>query len=131
MAKIPSSLEIRESAGLIGGLLRQSRLAWRLLRDSRVPGWVKIIPIGGLLYLLSPVDIIPDLVVPGLGQVDDLVLLLLALKTFVDLSPPGIVREHLEQILGKTGEMASDRSRTAGSIIDAPYRVVKDDENKE
>jgi uncharacterized membrane protein YkvA (DUF1232 family) len=131
LAKIPSSSEIRESAGFVGGLLRQSRLAWRLLKDSRVPGWVKVIPIGGLLYLLSPIDLIPGLVLPGLGQVDDLVLLLLALKAFIDLSPPGIVREHLEQLFGETSELESNRTRSSGSTIDAPYRVVKDDENKE
>ena len=101
MAKIPSSAELRQNAGYVGGLLRQSRLAWRLFRDSRVPGWVKVIPIGGLLYLLSPIDLIPGFALPGIGQVDDLVVLLLAMKAFVDLSPPGIVREHLEQLFGE------------------------------
>jgi uncharacterized membrane protein YkvA (DUF1232 family) len=114
---------------MIGGLLRQSRLAWRLLRDSRVPGWVKIIPIGGLLYLISPIDLVPGFMLPGIGQVDDLVLLLLALKAFVDLSPPGIVREHLEQLLGETSEMAVKRSPSHGRTIDAPYHIVEDDEN--
>ena len=128
LAKIPSSTEIRESAGFLGGLFRQSRLAWRLLRDSRVPGWVKVIPIGGLLYLLSPVDLVPGLVLPGLGQVDDVVVLLLALKAFVDLSPPGIVREHLEQLFGQRGDPEADPGPSARHTIDASYRIVKDDE---
>jgi uncharacterized membrane protein YkvA (DUF1232 family) len=128
---MPSSSELRDSAGFVGGLLRQSRLAWRLFRDSRVPGWVKAIPIGGLLYLLSPIDLIPGFILPGLGQVDDLVLLLLALKAFVDLSPPGVVREHLAQMFGETGDLEPDRQRPSGTIIDAPYRIVGDDENKE
>lgn len=131
MAKIPSSSEIRESAGFAGGLLRQSRLAWRLFRDSRVPGWVKVIPIGALIYLISPIDLIPGLVVPGLGQVDDLVLLLLALKAFVDVSPPGVVREHMEKMFGQTNEFESNRHHSSGNTIEAPYRIVKDDENKE
>ena len=131
MAKIPSSSELRDSAGYVGGLLRQSRLAWRLFRDSRVPGWVKAIPIGGLLYLLSPIDLIPGAILPGLGQVDDLLLLLLALKTFVDLSPPAVVREHLAQMFGETNDLESNRQRSSGNIIDAPYRIVGDDENKE
>jgi uncharacterized membrane protein YkvA (DUF1232 family) len=115
---------------MIGGLLRQSRLAWRLLRDSRVPGWVKIIPIGGLLYLISPIDLVPGFMLPGIGQMDDLVLLLLAMKAFVDLSPPGIVREHLDQLFGETSAMAAaNRSRSRGSTIDAPYHIVEDDEN--
>jgi uncharacterized membrane protein YkvA (DUF1232 family) len=115
---------------MIGGLLRQSRLAWRLLRDSRVPGWVKIIPIGGLLYLISPIDLVPGFMLPGIGQVDDLVLLLLAMKAFVDLSPPGIVREHLEQLFGETSEKAANRGHSPGNTIDAPYRIVKDDDRE-
>ena len=131
MAKIPSTSELRESAGFVGGLVKQSRLAWRLLRDSRVPGWVKVIPVGALLYLISPIDLVPGLILPGLGQVDDLVLLLLALKAFVDVSPPGVVREHMEQMFGQSNELESSRHHSSGSTIDAPYRIVNDDENKE
>jgi len=131
LAKIPSSSEIRESAGFAGGLLTQSRLILRLLKDSRVPGWVKIIPLGGLLYLLSPIDLVPGFVIPGLGQVDDVVVLLLALKTFIDLSPPGVVREHLEQLFGKTKVVEPHRYHpSSGTTIDAPYRIVEDDEDK-
>ena len=129
MAKIPSSSDINASAGFVGGLLKQSRLAWRLLKDSRVPGWVKVIPIGALVYLLSPIDLIPGFVIPGLGQVDDVVLLLLALKAFVDLSPPGIVREHLGQMFGGTNDLEPNRHPSEGNTIDAPYRIVADDEN--
>ena len=131
MAKIPSTSELRDSAGFVGGLLRQSRLAWRLLRDSRVPGWVKVIPIGALIYLISPIDLVPGLVLPGLGQVDDLVLLLLALKAFVDVSPQGVVREHMEKMFGQSGEPESNRRHHSGSTIDAPYRIVNDDETNE
>jgi len=131
LAKIPSTSEIRETAGFAGGLLRQTRLAWRLLRDSRVPGWVKVIPIGALIYLLSPIDLVPGLVLPGIGQIDDIVLLLLALKAFVDVSPPGIVREHLQQLFGETGDLEpTQRPSSSGTTIDAPYRIVNDDENK-
>jgi len=131
LAKIPSTPEIRETAGFAGGLIRQTRLAWRLFRDSRVPGWVKVIPVGALIYLLSPIDLVPGLVLPGIGQLDDLVLLLLALKAFIDVSPPGIVREHLQQLFGETGDPDPVRRRPSseGVIIDAPYRIVNDDEN--
>lgn len=125
MTKRPSPSDIQESAGLVGGLIKQVRLAWRLFRDSRVPGWVKMIPIGGLLYLLSPIDLLPDLALPGLGQIDDAVLIMLALKTFVDLSPPGIVREHLEQLFGGPGQ---PQEPSSGTYIDAPYHLVDKDE---
>jgi hypothetical protein len=42
----PSS-GLRETAGFVDGLIRQSRLVWRLWRDGRVPGWIKLIPYAG------------------------------------------------------------------------------------
>jgi uncharacterized membrane protein YkvA (DUF1232 family) len=121
MGKSPSS-DLRETAGFVGGLFTQIRLAWRLYKDGRVSGWVKLIPMAGLLYLLSPVDLLPDLLLPGLGEVDDVVMLLLALKMFVDLSPQSIVREHLRDISG----LAKKEPRTSEPYIDVPYRVIDD-----
>jgi uncharacterized membrane protein YkvA (DUF1232 family) len=118
----PSNLQ--DTAGFLGGLVRQARLGWRLLRDSRVPGWVKMIPAVGLIYFLSPIDIIPDWVLPGLGELDDLVVIVLALKMFVDLSPPGVVREHVEDLLGRRKEVRPAEYPSDGPTIDASYRVL-------
>ena len=126
MGKFKTATDVRDSLGLAGGLITQIRLGWRLWRDSRVPGWVKLIPIAGLLYFLSPIDLIPDLMLPGLGEVDDLVVLLLALKMFLDFSPQAVVREHVEQLLGRSARQPSAGGSTA-SAIDVPYRVL--DEN--
>ena len=126
MGKFETATDVRDSLGLAGGLITQIRLGWRLWRDSRVPGWVKLIPIAGLLYFLSPIDLIPDLMLPGLGEVDDLVVLLLALKMFLDFSPQAVVREHVEQLLGRSARQPSAGGSTA-SAIDVPYRVL--DEN--
>jgi uncharacterized membrane protein YkvA (DUF1232 family) len=123
-----SSSDLQETAGFLGGLVKQARLAWRLLNDGRVPGWVKMIPVAGLVYFLSPIDLIPDLMLPGLGEIDDVVILLLALKVFVDLSPPGIVREHLEDLWGRRTRTPSDQPPADSNYIDAPYRVLDPDE---
>jgi uncharacterized membrane protein YkvA (DUF1232 family) len=128
VSKSSSGSELQEGAGSLGGLIKQGRLAWRLLRDSRVPSWVKVIPFAGLLYFLSPIDLIPDLMLPGLGQVDDVVVALLALKVFVDLSPPGIVREHLSDLMGGRGTVDPADESSAAPYIDAPYRVLDEDE---
>jgi uncharacterized membrane protein YkvA (DUF1232 family) len=117
-----TSAQLSESAGFLGGLLQQIRLGLRLYRDSRVPGWVKLIPVAGLLYFFSPIDLIPDLALPGLGEVDDVVLLLLALKMFVDLAPLRVVQEHMEDLFGRQREPSSD------SYIEVPYEIVDGDE---
>jgi uncharacterized membrane protein YkvA (DUF1232 family) len=120
-----------EAAGSAVGLIKQARLIWRLWNDGRVPGWVKLIPVAGLLYLLSPIDLIPDLMLPGVGEIDDVVLLFLALKAFVDLSPPGVVREHLDRLMGKRKKSSSSGSRSSSPFIDAPYRVLDPDERSD
>ena len=121
MSKSTSS-QLSEKAGFLGGVVKQIRLGWRLYNDGRVPGWVKLIPVAGLLYFLSPIDLIPDLALPGLGEVDDVVLLLLALKMFVDLAPIGVVQEHMEELFGRQREPSPD------SYIEVPYEILDGDE---
>ena len=124
MSRFTPSSELNETAGFLGGLVKQGRLAWRLLRDGRVPGWVKMVPFAALLYFLSPIDLIPDLALPGLGEIDDVVILLLALKMFVDLSPASIVREHLEDLFGMPRSARQPAEPSTPATIDGSYRVL-------
>jgi len=103
--------------------MRQARLAWRLFWDQRVPLWTKLIPPAVLAYVISPIDIIPDVAL-GLGQLDDIAVLLLGLKLFIELAPPEVVREHLLalgarikewRVVGEDGEPSV--------VIDGNYEV--------
>ena len=55
------------------------RLLWRVTRDPRVPWMAKVVAGGAVAYVASPIDLIPD-VIPGIGQLDDLFLLVRALR---------------------------------------------------
>ena len=118
------------SLGFLADVLRQIRLAWRLLLDSRVPLWLKTIVPASLLYLVSPVDFLPDVAL-GLGQLDDLAVLILGVKLFIELCPPAIVREHMQALLGEANWHVEPNAPTSSStppqIIDAPYEVKKDE----
>jgi uncharacterized membrane protein YkvA (DUF1232 family) len=72
-------------------------LFWRLLRDGRVPLPAKLVLPGIGLYLLIPVDIIPDFI-PVLGYLDDLLVLALGLWLFARLSPREVFQEHIESL---------------------------------
>lgn len=72
---------------------RLARLLWKLSRDPRVPARTKATLFVVAGYLLSPVDVIPDFV-PGLGHVDDLVILAFALDQILNRVPNEIVLEH-------------------------------------
>ncbi|MDX2177545.1 MAG: YkvA family protein [Candidatus Sumerlaeia bacterium] len=54
------------------GILDDLRTLWGMVRDPRYrfPKWVPVTILLGLLYLMSPVDIIPDFI-PVLGTLDD------------------------------------------------------------
>jgi uncharacterized membrane protein YkvA (DUF1232 family) len=109
--------------GLLAELVRDARLVWRLITDSRVALAIKLV-IPGLmaLYILSPVDFIPD-VIPVLGQLDDLVVLVLAVKLFIELCPKDIVRQYKADLAGQgTPPQSSDAE---GEVIDADYHVVR------
>ena len=124
MSKFSPSSELNETAGFLGGLVKQGRLAWRLLRDSRVPGWAKMVPFAALIYFLSPIDLIPDMALPGLGEIDDIFVILLALKMFVELSPASIVREHLDDLFGTQRNAHQPSEPPTPTTIDASYQIL-------
>ena len=72
---------------------RLAKLVWRLTRDPRVPARSKALLIVLAGYLVSPVDILPDFI-PGIGQLDDLVLAAFALDHIINRVPDEVVREH-------------------------------------
>lgn len=81
--------------GLWAALARRARLSLRLMGDPRVPRFPKLLVLGALAYAILPLDLVPDLLVPVAGYLDDAVLLWLALRALVRLSPPAVVAEHL------------------------------------
>jgi uncharacterized membrane protein YkvA (DUF1232 family) len=75
----PEDLTVREALRLLPDLVRLVR---RLARDPAVPRGVRVRLWLLLAYLLSPVDLVPD-VVPVLGYADDVVVVALALRAVV------------------------------------------------
>ena len=63
-----------------------ARLLWRALRHPQAPGWLKLGALGLVLYVLSPIDLIPD-VIPVIGLLDDIVLVPLAIRWLLSRLP--------------------------------------------
>ena len=74
-------------------LPRMVKLIWRLTRDRRVPARSKATLMLLGAYVMSPVDLVPDFI-PGLGQLDDIVIAAFALDSILNRIPDHIVREH-------------------------------------
>ncbi len=66
----------------------------RLTGDSRVPFAAKVIAGLGVAYILSPVDLLPEILLGPIGLVDDLLVVATALSRLLKSVHPDIVREH-------------------------------------
>ena len=67
-----------------------------MMGDDRVPMYVKIIPVLLLVYLTSPIDLVPDFI-PVLGYMDDVVVALLALALIIRLTSGPVVLDLLHR----------------------------------
>lgn len=123
-----------EKIGLFTSVLNQLRLVLKLMSDRRVPGLVKLLPIGAVLYLLSPFDLIPDVIV-GLGQLDDLGVLILGINALINMAPQYVVQELRNEISGAYQAHKTDSTdntdsasspHASGETVDGSYRVVND-----
>ena len=126
--QLPSPVPPEQTNAVIrwfGDAIRQVRLAWRLFWDKRVPFLAKLIPPAALAYLVFPVDIISDPLL-GLGQLDDLAVLLLGVKLFIEVAPPDIVREHLAALGARISEWRVSGEEKSGppAVVEGDYTIV-------
>jgi len=73
------------------------KLFARLIKDPRVSVSPKLVLAGILAYVILPADLLPDFLI-GVGQLDDLAVILGGLKLFLGLCPSNVVQEHLRAI---------------------------------
>jgi hypothetical protein len=97
-----------ESGGFFQDLSTRAKLILRLLGDRRVNVFLKLLPIGSVVYLLMP-DLAP-------GPIDDAAVIWLGAYLFVELCPPDVVQEHM---------------RALTSVIDGEWREVPEGEPPE
>jgi uncharacterized membrane protein YkvA (DUF1232 family) len=115
-----SRLSSQQKTGLLAELIRNAKLVWRLLKDPRVSPAIKLtVPALAAIYLIWPIDLLPDVLL-GLGQLDDLAILLLGVRLFIELCPPGIVQLHRDALDGKPPP-----GKEQGEIVDGEYRVIE------
>ena len=73
-----------------------ARRRWFALRHPLAPGWFKLGVALAVVYLVSPLDFVPDFI-PFFGAVDDLVLVPLALRGLLQRLPPDVARAAAER----------------------------------
>jgi uncharacterized membrane protein YkvA (DUF1232 family) len=84
----------RESARALAGFIPDCvLLCSRLIRDPRVPRRKKLLLIGLVAYLALPFDLVPDFI-PIAGQLDDVIVVTLALRSLLRGGGEPLVRAH-------------------------------------
>ena len=77
---------------LLWSVLRgDARTLWFALRHPGAPAWLKLGTALIVLYVISPIDLIPDFI-PGIGLLDDVVLVPLAIRFLLKRLPPHIMQ---------------------------------------
>ncbi|HZO29639.1 MAG TPA: YkvA family protein [Chloroflexota bacterium] len=80
--------------GVVARVPRYVKLGWLLMNDPTVSGTGKAALGGGLAYAISPIDPVPGFI-PVLGQLDDLAVLLLAVRLALKSCPTEVADRHL------------------------------------
>src|SRR5713226_6121173 len=98
MTKPSTSLTTWQVLRLLWHLPNFAKLYWRLFKDRRVPLRAKAVLVAAALYVLDPVDFLPELLFPFIGMLDDLVVIVLAARWFISLCPPDVVQERVREL---------------------------------
>lgn len=93
----------------------------RMVKDPRVPTAEKALFIGAIVYVISPIDLIPD-VLPFIGQTDDIYVVALCLLRLINKTDDAVVRQHWK---GGGDIVALARSIAAIAPQFLPKRVTR------
>src|SRR5215468_4607023 len=110
--------------GLFRKAIAHVRLAGRLLREPQVPVTFKAMLVAAAAYVVLPFDLVPDFI-PGLGQLDDLTVMVLAIEAVIAFVPRRLVDHHLA---GIRAAMPFTPAATAGGPAGGPAETVIDAE---
>jgi uncharacterized membrane protein YkvA (DUF1232 family) len=97
------------------------KMIGRLIADARVPVAEKALFAAAIVYVIVPLDFIPD-VFPFIGQVDDIYLVSLTLLRLLNRTDESVLRQHWDGG-GDIVKLADSIAGIAPSIL--PKRVTR------
>jgi len=112
---------VSSGGGVWRDLVLRFKLIVRLMGDSRVNPFIKLLPLASLAYLIWPFDLIS--IVPGVSALDDVALVSLGAYLFIEFCPPYVVEEHMQQLTSNMDIVAGD-----DDVIEAETIDMDDDE---
>jgi uncharacterized membrane protein YkvA (DUF1232 family) len=80
------------------GMIGRVRMIWKVLKDRRTPGWSKLaFVVVTVLYIVSPIDLIPDFIL-GFGWLDDIVMIPFLAWLTTQAAPRWVRREARDEV---------------------------------
>ena len=109
--------------------MRLARVVLGLMLDSRVPLVLKLVLPAAVVYFISPIDLLPDLILPVLGRVDDILVLISALVLFLTMAPHEVVLEHLRSRTGNrvNGDTKDQGIDSRANVIEGDYEIKENE----
>lgn len=116
MAGKKSNKLVVPQGGMLRELVLRLKLIGRLMSDGRVNLFLKLIPLASLAYLVFPFDLVS--IIPGISALDDVAIVSLGGYLFVELCPPAVVKEHMDELQNNVED--------TDDVIDAESTDVND-----
>jgi uncharacterized membrane protein YkvA (DUF1232 family) len=115
----PGKLMVSPQGGMLRDFVTRLKLIGKLMGDRRVSFFLKLLPVASIAYLISPIDLVPGVVLPVIGVLDDAAILWIGTNLFVELCPTDVVKEHMD-------ELSSNLDDDPGEVVDAESTDVND-----
>jgi uncharacterized membrane protein YkvA (DUF1232 family) len=116
---------IPSQGNIMADLVTRVKLIARLMVDKRVNIFLKLIPVGALVYLISPIDLAPGAALPVVGALDDAAVLWLASYFFIELCPSDVVAEIARKFSGNN-EMVNNPPPDPEDVVDGEVTDITD-----
>lgn len=97
------------------------KLLGKMMADKRVPIAEKALFVAAIVYVVSPLDFIPD-IFPFIGQVDDVYLVALVLLRLLNQTPETVIRENWD---GDTDIVSLSKTIASFAPRFLPQRVTR------
>ena len=99
---------------------KEIMMVWAMLRNPAAPAISKLVALLAAVYIISPVDLVPD-VIPILGWLDDGVVSILLFKLAFTLLPKEMyesLKAQFEKKGGKVDDAAFTQTESAKTKVD-------------
>lgn len=121
MTQRKSGKMVVPQGGMMRDFVKRLKLIARLMGDRRVNIFLKFLPVASVAYLIFPFDLVPGIAFPIVGALDDAAILWIGSNLFVELCPPNVVKEHMQELESNLDDSSSDE------VVDAEATDMDDD----